>query len=315
MKDKREFALKIADIRMLLKFSSTNSDLSWGGDFDPFLIKSPSFKSFDITISNHHTRPPKDFFSSGRLILDAEKIMIFYLSQKFYFIISSFGRSENITEILLKRDFVHKNFSFYIEQPLILKIKRRDLPLPKRTAVFNEKFNKGDIFMGTASSESVFQNPLAPPLLKIIITNFLSSFKGGSGLIVHGSAVRDADKVYLFLGRSGCGKSTMLKIWKRENKNTIIQDENVIIRGVNNSFLVFSLPGYTINANPLFDGAKLKKIFFLHHANKNTVKELNPLSATHLLLRNSNFQLSVKSLDTLLSFSERLTSGGACYSL
>jgi hypothetical protein len=134
-------------------------------------------------------------------------------------------------------------------------------------------------------------------------------------LIFHGSGIKEESSGYLFLGKSGCGKSTMLKIWRRENKNVNIQDENVIIRRIRDSFSAFSLPGYSAKTESRFDGAKLKKIFFLHHTNKNSLKKLDPSLASYLLLRSSNFHLSIRSLDSLLNFCKGLASDVPCYSL
>jgi len=315
MPEKKEIALKVANIRILLKLPSSYDGLAWRDDFIPFFLKPPFPNSFDIVISAHCNYSLRDSFRK-RIILDADRVKVFYLpdEKKFYFVVASFDKDENNIEILLKRNFMRRNSIFYIEQPLVFKIKREELPLTPRTAIFNKDFSKGDIFMQRFSRQSLFQNPIAPPLFKIVITNFLSSLEEG-GLIFHGSGVREGDNGYLFLGKSGCGKSTMLKIWKRENENINIRDENVIIRRIGNSFSLFSLPGYAAKVDLHFDGTEIKKIFFLRHASKNYAKKIDPSSAPYLLLRNSNFHLSIQSLDSLLGFCRGLASNIPCYSL
>lgn len=61
------------------------------------------------------------------------------------------------------------------------------------------------------------------------------------GLLVHGTAIRDNDLGYLFIGCSGAGKTTCARISARSGR-TVMTDELAIVKNINGKFFVYGTP-------------------------------------------------------------------------
>lgn len=85
-----------------------------------------------------------------------------------------------------------------------------------------------------------------------------------NGFGIHSSSVVINNNAYLFLGKSGAGKSTIVKLL--ENKFRPLSDDLSIVKKVNKEYFVYQLP--VIEKNPrIWKSSRsypLKKIFFLH---------------------------------------------------
>lgn len=101
-------------------------------------------------------------------------------------------------------------------------------------------------------------------ILRTVLQNLLAD---NNGFIFHGSAVLLGRKACLFLGKSGAGKSTILKILA--DKVMPLADDTIIIRKVNNHYYLYQ--------SPMIDKVdwvrkstrryQIGKLYFLHQKN------------------------------------------------
>lgn len=139
---------------------------------------------------------------------------------------------------------------------------------PRRIALFNNTHTCGDIYnvdekqfkKGGLTNLTLFSTD------RILIARLLAS---RNGCFLHSSGVVYEGYGYLFVGNSGSGKSTILRLI--ENKTQVLSDEQVIIRSYPEGFRI-----YATWANPLFPeiapiSAPLRAILFLERSTTNRI--------------------------------------------
>ena len=109
--------------------------------------------------------------------------------------------------------------------------------------------------------------------LQIMMIHYLTL---RDGLFTHAVGIKDVDaKGLLFLGKSGCGKTTTAKLWHKHTKAGILNDDRIIIRKIKNTFFIYGTPWHGDFSDYLasyVDRAKLERLFFIHHGIRNTAK-------------------------------------------
>jgi len=109
---------------------------------------------------------------------------------------------------------------------------------------------------------------LMRPFGELLLVNLLSQ---GRGFLVHGLAVCDHGEGWLFIGRSGAGKTTLANLYKPHQDVTILGDERVVVTQADGQFWLSGTPwpgeGFTVSA----DTVPLRKIFFLEHGRSNVL--------------------------------------------
>jgi hypothetical protein len=139
---------------------------------------------------------------------------------------------------------------------------------PYKAAVFQSDFSKGAVYLHRPyfdGSAPIY--PLEYPLDELIITNWLAL---GRGVEIHGCAVCDANGAgYLFAGHSGAGKSTIARLWQAQPGVTVLSDDRVIVRKIDNQIWMYGTPWH--GDEPLASPARapLTRGFFLRHATSN----------------------------------------------
>jgi hypothetical protein len=152
---------------------------------------------------------------------------------------------------------------------------------PKRIALFDNKFERGDLFVKRKISEYGIVNPLTYPIGSVLFSNILPERKG---IFIHASGIKIKSAGFLFCGKSGAGKSTLAELFK--DKAKILNDDRIILRKVNNKFFIYGCPWYT-ERNEFISNERvsLKAIFFIGHGRKNKIKKLNKRQAFLNILR------------------------------
>ncbi|MCM8773301.1 MAG: hypothetical protein NC820_00995 [Candidatus Omnitrophica bacterium] len=121
--------------------------------------------------------------------------------------------------------------------------------------------------------------------LQVLLINYFA--QRGEGIFVHGMGIKDGNKGgLLFAGNSGCGKTTMARLWHRYSSAMVLNDDRIIVRRLNGNFFIYGSPWHGEFSDYLasrIESAPLKKIFFLHHSPKNNVKEISIKEAFNLL--------------------------------
>jgi len=126
-----------------------------------------------------------------------------------------------------------------------------------------------------------FKNPYFGPTLELLLIHYLAQERG---VILHACGIIIEDRGILFLGESGAGKSTLARMWAQETGVDILSDDRVIVRKQGREFRAYGTPWHGEAAFGSPRQAKLERIFFLSHGQKNSIKEMAGLDpVTHLL--------------------------------
>ena len=124
---------------------------------------------------------------------------------------------------------------------------------------------------GEATEFDPFEYPLDG-----LILYYLTVMHGD--IFIHGSAVEYNGRGYLFTGVSGAGKTTMASLWEKEGA-TVIHDDRLIIRKIDDKFVMFNTPVYN-NEEPR--STPLSAIYLIDHGTQN---ELLPMRGAMALSR------------------------------
>ena len=157
---------------------------------------------------------------------------------------------------------------------------RYDCGLENREhAVFlNRSLDRGRALM-LAKKEGGFiwdLNDLVYDFLQVLLIWRL--VKRGEGLIAHAAAVRDTDgRGYLFAGKSGAGKSTTARLWHKNTRADILNDDRVLLLKKGRRFLMYNPPWHGemgAYLSPYHKPVRLDRIFFLRHGKRNVCEPL-----------------------------------------
>jgi len=154
--------------------------------------------------------------------------------------------------------------------------------------------------------------------LHVLLINYLALHK--KGIFVHSIGVKDLDgKGLLFAGKSGCGKTTTAKLWDKHSRAMVLNDDRIIVRQLNNKFFIYGVPWHGEFSDYLYskiESAPLKKIFFIHHAPNNTIRQVSQKEAFNRLYPALLPTFWNKEhLENIVSFSQDLLQNVSCYSL
>lgn len=154
--------------------------------------------------------------------------------------------------------------------------------------------------------------------LQVLLINYFALHK--KGIFVHSIGVKDLDgKGLLFAGKSGCGKTTTAKLWHNNSKAMVLNDDRIIVRKNNGKFFIYGSPWHGEFSDYLYskiESAPLEKLFFIHHAPKNTVRQISQKKAFNLLYPALFPTFWDKEyLENIVLFCQGLIKNVACYSL
>ncbi len=103
-------------------------------------------------------------------------------------------------------------------------------------------------------------------------------------LFIHSSSIVYNNKGLLFSAKSGTGKSTHARLWRKYTDAVSLNDDKNIIVLENNKLILYSNPWggkHQISNNII---AELSSIIFLYQSKDNIIKKLKPIEAIKLLL-------------------------------
>ena len=155
-------------------------------------------------------------------------------------------------------------------------------PVPYRVAVLTPDFRSGDVHIepkGPPGSSQPY--PLEYPLDALLMINLLSQERG---MLVHACGISERGRGVIFVGSSGAGKSTLINLWEGQEGVVVLSDDRIIVRPREGRFWVYGTPwhGTVQVGSPL--GVPLAKVFFLKHAERNSVATKKGTEAAATLL-------------------------------
>ena len=228
--------------------------------------------------------------------------------------------SEGVPEVILRAHSRHepqydsgkKVFESGTTWRLLRKNKKIILKTISRTAILQPDFKAGDIYVPMEGKGHRFPFPLNYPLAEVLMINLLSK---GRGAMVHGCGVDDNGQGYLFLGNSNHGKSTIAKLWSK-NQATVLNDDRIIVREKDGEFWMYGTPWHGDLKEVSPQGLPIQKIFLLRHGEKNSAVSKNGAeAATMLLARCFPAFWDKKGMDYTLGLCNRLVCKIPCYEL
>jgi len=154
---------------------------------------------------------------------------------------------------------------------------------PWKAAIMDPFRNRVDIWVNRIEGESI-----SCPLFAIDLLLFSYLLLSRGGLIIHAAAVKIGEEAYLFPAPSGGGKSTWSDLMAGNPEWTVLGEDKVIVRKVNNSYQVFGTPW---NPRPEYlgaDNAPLRGIYFLSHSKENRILKIGGAEAASRLLQQAS---------------------------
>ncbi len=146
-----------------------------------------------------------------------------------------------------------------------------------------------------------------------VVSSFFSIL--GSGFYLHSSGIVHKNKAYLFVGKTGSGKSTLVE---KITRSQVLSDEIVLVRQEKNGdIFAYSTPFWgELKQNDKDLYGKIDKIFFIHKSKKVKLKKINPCEVIKKIMPNILFfgkdkTLTEKLLKTVIYISKRIP----CYEL
>lgn len=104
-------------------------------------------------------------------------------------------------------------------------------------------------------------------------------------LLIHASVVKNNDEGFVFLGKSGTGKSTHSRLWLDHIEGSkLLNDDNPLVRIIDDKAYVFGTPWSGKTPCYKNENVPLRGVVKLRQAPKNKIKKLSSLQAYAALL-------------------------------
>lgn len=156
--------------------------------------------------------------------------------------------------------------------------------VPYQVLLLDDTLCQGQVYIDRLASQDKMSFGLQEPLFELWTTFLLGKARG---ILVHGVAVEVEGRAYVFVGKSGIGKSTLAHIFTQAQLGRILTDDRIIIRTDDefnlcaygtpwNGELQFADAGY----------APIEAIYFLEQAPRCSVQRLKDADATTRLYAN-----------------------------
>jgi len=152
---------------------------------------------------------------------------------------------------------------------------------PHYLVIVNSEFTNGEIIgdFNQLTGKSVY------PLETIEIRIYSTWLATLGDLILHSSGIAIDGKGYCFIGESGAGKSTLAAALAADPAVTVLGEDQVILRYLDEQFWIFGTPWHTNPAmcSPL--GVPLEKLYFLDRFASPGVQSVKPAQGVANLLQ------------------------------
>ncbi|MBI5848191.1 MAG: hypothetical protein HZB31_09640 [Nitrospirae bacterium] len=138
-----------------------------------------------------------------------------------------------------------------------------------------------DLFLNSESGRTTLSTPLNYPLDQLLLMYILA---GRGGALLHAAGLCTDKRGYIFPGRSGAGKSTISRLFLGKSGAEMFSDDRMIVRKIDNTFRAFGTPWAGDASIAENKSVLLDRIFFIHQAKTNLLRELTPKEAIERLM-------------------------------
>jgi hypothetical protein len=153
-----------------------------------------------------------------------------------------------------------------------------------RAVAIDRRRRRGRLYLPPSAEDGRRGSALAYPLDELLFQHHLAR---AGALVVHACGVMVPGGAFLFCGRSGAGKTTMARLWRRHRPGAVVlSDDRTVVRWRDGWPWIYGTPwhGSGRYASPL--SAPLRAIFFLRHSRRTRVKALTaPRAGAELFAR------------------------------
>lgn len=194
------------------------------------------------------------------------------------------------------------------------------LATKEQVMLINRDFNKVRAYLLPKKEKGLvwLANDIIYDFLQVLLINYFALKK--NGVFLHSMGIKnDRGSGLVFTGKSGAGKSTLARIWHKHTKDTVLNDDRVIVRKHKGKFFIYGSPWhgeFTDYLDSRVDSAPLEKIFFIYHAKRNIAKKISAAETFNALfpVLFSVFWDKNAMADTVV-FSQELARNCSCYKL
>lgn len=148
-------------------------------------------------------------------------------------------------------------------------------------ALLHRDFSRGSVVVRRREPQPAYA--LNYPEGQVILLNRLALLQAG---LVHSSAIVIDGRGYLFCGRSGAGKTTIARLWKKAG-HTLLCDDRNMVRRIGNRAFACSTPWHGEDPEVNAINVPLGGIFHLHQATVNRVERIPVATAVARLYATS----------------------------
>ena len=163
-------------------------------------------------------------------------------------------------------------------------------------------------------------------VMATIKANFFQAFlieylvKQKIGFLLHCASVQHGEELYLFMGQTQAGKSTISELWHNLAGAKVFNDDRAIIRAENGTAYFYNAPWVGSLGRkcelPSENMTKIDRIFFIYHQSHNVLKRLKPTEAVAKIFRSSFPVFWQKdALGFVLEACTKIASSVPCYDL
>ncbi len=174
-----------------------------------------------------------------------------------------------------------------------------------------DDYSSGTVYVPRAYAERITEFAVSNAMM--LMYTFRTSIH--DTLMTHASVIRYKDEGYMFLGRSGTGKSTHSRLWLNNIEGTsLMNDDNPIVRVVDGKAYVFGSPWSGKTPCYKNEAVPLKAIVRLSQAPYNKITRLSTIQSYASLLPScSCMRWDKVSTDALHRTVEDVISKVACW--
>ena len=188
-------------------------------------------------------------------------------------------------------------------------------PAPYKISRVTKDFTSGEVVFHSPYLDST--KPLYPleyPLDELLFINFLSL---GRGVEVHALGLADSNGVgRLFLGQSTAGKTTMARLWEDDPGVTILSDDRIILRKMDNQIWMYGTPWHGEAGFAAPTRVALNKVYFLRKGMGNQLLPMKEVeSASRFFSCCFPLFYSRNAIDFTLRFFDEVAKNVPCYEL